>query len=45
MEESVVEPAGPMPATPALMIGSTLGLEERQKLELERYVYNAIKSQ
>ncbi|KAF7278747.1 kinesin heavy chain [Rhynchophorus ferrugineus] len=37
MEESVVEPpAGPMPATPALMIGSTLGLEERQKLELER---------
>ncbi|XP_050304320.1 kinesin heavy chain [Anthonomus grandis grandis] len=36
-EESVVEaPAGPMPATPALMIGSTLGLEERQKLELER---------
>ncbi|XP_066247919.1 kinesin heavy chain isoform X2 [Euwallacea similis] len=37
MEESVVEPpSGPMPATPALMIGSTLGLEERQKLELER---------
>ncbi|ENN75398.1 hypothetical protein YQE_07950, partial [Dendroctonus ponderosae] len=37
LEESVVENvAGPMPATPALMIGSTLGLEERQKLELER---------
>ncbi|KAL1491526.1 hypothetical protein ABEB36_012110 [Hypothenemus hampei] len=36
MEESVVQPSGPMPATPALMIGSTLGLEERQKLELER---------
>ncbi|XP_060527756.1 kinesin heavy chain [Cylas formicarius] len=36
LEESVVEPTGPMPATPALMIGSTLGIEERQKLELER---------
>lgn len=36
MEESVTKPPGPMPATPALMIGSTLGLEERQKLELER---------
>ncbi|CAH1121124.1 unnamed protein product [Ceutorhynchus assimilis] len=36
LEESVVEPVGPMPATPALMIGSTLGLEERQRLELER---------
>lgn len=37
MEESVTKPSGPMPATPALMIGSTLGLEERQKLELERF--------
>ncbi|XP_045474341.1 kinesin heavy chain isoform X2 [Harmonia axyridis] len=37
MEESTVtETAGPVPATPALMIGSTLGIEERQKLELER---------
>ncbi|XP_044753424.1 kinesin heavy chain isoform X2 [Coccinella septempunctata] len=37
MEEStVIETAGPVPATPALMIGSTLGIEERQKLELER---------
>lgn len=38
MEESTIEPqiAAPMPATPALMIGSTLGVEERQKLELER---------
>lgn len=27
---------GPLPATPALMIGSTLGIEERNKLELER---------
>ncbi|XP_072376286.1 kinesin heavy chain [Diabrotica undecimpunctata] len=38
MEESVIaeKPSGPLPATPALMIGSTLGLEERNKLELER---------
>ncbi|CAH0555654.1 unnamed protein product [Brassicogethes aeneus] len=38
MEESIIEApkSGPMPATPALMIGSTLGVEERQKLELER---------
>ncbi|KAL3268229.1 hypothetical protein HHI36_007353 [Cryptolaemus montrouzieri] len=36
MEESTVVEAGPVPATPALMIGSTLGIEERQKLELER---------
>ncbi|XP_022918543.1 kinesin heavy chain-like [Onthophagus taurus] len=37
MEESTTEPlVGPMPATPALMIGSTLGSEERQKLEQER---------
>lgn len=36
MEDSVIEPPAPMPATPALMIGSTIGVEERQKLELER---------
>jgi kinesin family protein 5 len=37
MEESTVEkPQGPVPATPALMIGSTLDMEERRKLELER---------
>ncbi|KAK9876930.1 hypothetical protein WA026_015964 [Henosepilachna vigintioctopunctata] len=36
MEESTVVETGPVPATPALMIGSTLGIEERQKLELER---------
>lgn len=39
MEESVVEtasPAAPMPATPALMIGSTMSREERVKLEQER---------
>ncbi|KAI4461205.1 centromere protein e [Holotrichia oblita] len=38
MEESTTGTlaAGPMPATPALMIGSTLGSEERQKLEQER---------
>ncbi|GJQ71648.1 Khc [Trypoxylus dichotomus] len=37
MEESTTATlAGPMPATPALMIGSTLGSEERQKLEQER---------
>lgn len=27
---------GPLPATPSLMIGSTLGIEERNKLEIER---------
>ncbi|CAH2001129.1 unnamed protein product [Acanthoscelides obtectus] len=38
MEESIVQekPSGPLPATPALMIGSTLGIEERTKLEQER---------
>ncbi|EFA10675.1 kinesin heavy chain [Tribolium castaneum] len=36
MEESTVEKQGPVPATPALMIGSTLDVEERRKLELER---------
>ncbi|XP_017769258.1 PREDICTED: kinesin heavy chain [Nicrophorus vespilloides] len=38
MEESTTGPVevGPMPATPALMIGSTLGSEDRQKLEQER---------
>lgn len=38
MEESTIseKPSGPLPATPALMIGSTLGVEERNKLELER---------
>lgn len=37
MEESTAAPiAGPIPATPALMIGSTLGSEDRQKLEQER---------
>lgn len=36
MEVSTVEPKGPVPATPALMIGSTLDMEERRKLELER---------
>lgn len=37
MEESTTTvPGAPMPATPALMIGSTLGNEDRQKLEQER---------
>ncbi|KAF5303496.1 hypothetical protein FQA39_LY09959 [Lamprigera yunnana] len=38
MEESTIETnnLGPMPATPALMIGSTMSSEERQKLEQER---------
>lgn len=36
LEESTTGSLGPMPATPALMIGSTLGSEERQKLEQER---------
>ncbi|XP_074031503.1 kinesin heavy chain [Leptinotarsa decemlineata] len=38
MEESIIaeQPAGPLPATPALMIGSTLGIEERTRLESER---------
>lgn len=38
MEESIIETnnIGPMPATPALMIGSTMSSEERQKLEQER---------
>ncbi|CAH2001128.1 unnamed protein product [Acanthoscelides obtectus] len=37
MEESIVqEKPSALPATPALMIGSTLGIEERTKLEQER---------
>ncbi|XP_044272187.1 kinesin heavy chain isoform X2 [Tribolium madens] len=36
VEETTVEKQGPVPATPALMIGSTLDVEERRKLELER---------
>lgn len=36
VEETTPTSLGPMPATPALMIGSTLGSEERKKLEEER---------
>lgn len=36
MEESIAPKTELVPATPLAMIGSTLGLEERQKLELER---------
>lgn len=35
-EEITPTSKGPMPATPALMIGSTIGTEERKKLEEER---------